>query len=289
MYCCGVDAARTVQADSAYNLRSRGGLEILSWPALDALGVDAFVTTRQGGVSAGAYGTLNLGLHVGDAPASVLENRRRVARALGAPPSDFVFCEQTHGREVTVVSAADRGRGTLRREDAIAHTDALVTRDEGTVLVVMVADCVPIVLHDPVAHILSCVHAGWRGTVARVAQAALAAMTALGSRPGDVVAGLGPAIAPTGYQVGGEVAAQARECFGEEVDAIVRPDGTGRWLFDLWAANRRILRESGVPDAQIHVAGVPTGDDPGLFFSDRQARPCGRFAAVARLRPGSAA
>ena len=116
-----------------------------------ARGAMFIVTTRQGGVSAGAYGTLNLGLHVGDAPASVLENRRRVARALGAPPSDFVFCEQTHGREVTVVSAADRGRGTLRREDAIAHTDALVTRDEGTVLVVMVADCVPIVLHGPVA------------------------------------------------------------------------------------------------------------------------------------------
>ncbi|HEY1920394.1 MAG TPA: peptidoglycan editing factor PgeF [Streptosporangiaceae bacterium] len=279
----------SVQTDSAFSLRRQGDLEVLSWPALDALDVDAIVTTREGGASAGAYGTLNLGLHVGDAPADVLENRRRVARSLDADLGAFVFCEQSHGRAVQIVSAADRGRGTLRRAEAIQDTDALVTSDVGTVLVVMVADCVPIVLYDPVAHILSCVHAGWRGTVARVAQAALATMESLGSRAADVVAGLGPAIAPASYQVGAEVAAQARECFGGEVDGIVRPDGTGRWLLDLWAANRRIVRQAGVPDTQIHVAGLATGTDPGLFFSDRQARPCGRFAAVARLRPRSVA
>jgi polyphenol oxidase len=272
-----------------HGLRMQRDLQVLSWPALDALGVQAIVTTRHGGVSSGPYAALNLGLHVGDAPADVLENRRRVAAALGAELGDFVFCNQAHGREVTIVSAAERGRGALSMDDAISQTDALVTSDPGIVLVVMVADCVPIVLYDPAAHVLACVHAGWRGTVARVAEAALTAMRSLGATPEAVIAGVGPAIAPDHYQVGEDVTAAAARCFRGDVDGIVRPDGTGRWLFDLWAANRRILRESGVPDDQIHVAALPTGTEPGLFFSDRQTRPCGRFAAIARLKVRRAA
>jgi polyphenol oxidase len=278
------DRAVTTQAGHAHDLRGLRDLEVLSWPAFDALDVDVIVTTRHGGVSSGPYATLNLAYHVGDDPADVAENRRRVAAALGADLTDFVFCDQSHGREVAVVSAGDRGRGALRPDDAIGQTDALVTSDQGTVLAVMMADCVPIVLYDPAAHVLACVHAGWRGTVARVAEAALAAMRPLGARPQSVLAGVGPAIAPDVYQVGEEVAAQAGRCFRGDIEPIVRPDGSGRWLFDLWAANRRILRESGVPDHQIHVAEVPTGANPGLFFSDRQMRPCGRFAAIARLK-----
>jgi copper oxidase (laccase) domain-containing protein len=83
--------------------------------------------------------------------------------------------------------------------------------------------------------------------------------------------------------VGAEVADAARDAFGAQ--PFLRPDGTGAWLFDLWAANRFVLREAGVADRRIHLAAVPTGPEPGLFFSDRTARPCGRFAALARLRP----
>jgi hypothetical protein len=147
-------------------LRRQGPLEVLAWPALDALGADVLVTTRHGGVSDGGYASLNLALHVGDEPARVLENRRRAAAAAGADLADFVFCEQTHGRGVTVLSAADRGRGTLRRDDAIWQTDAVVTRDPGTVLAVMVADCVPIVLLDPQARVLAGA-APWPGSPPR--------------------------------------------------------------------------------------------------------------------------
>jgi len=156
------------------------------------------------------------------------------------------------------------------------------------------------------------VHAGWRGTVARTAGAALAAMRSLGTRPEDVIAGIGPSVAAGSYQVGEEVAAAARDAFGEEVagaardafgeevtgaardaigqqgQALLRPAVTGepgRWLFDLPAANRHVLRTAGVPDGQIHVAATPTGPDPGLFFSHRAERPCGRFALAARLDP----
>jgi YfiH family protein len=274
----------TAPATTTCEFRRQRDLKILAWPLFDGLDVDVLVTTRDGGVSSGPYGTLNLGLHVEDAAEAVLENRRRVARALGAETKDFVFCDQAHGREVRVVSSADRGKGTLSMDDAIQQTDALVTQDPGTALAVMVADCVPIVLYDPAAHTLACIHAGWRGTVARVAEATLDTMKTLGSRPEHVLAGVGPAIAPESYQVGQEVADTADDCFGGDAAGIIRPDGSGRWLFDLWAANRRILREAGVPDRQIHVAALPTGPGRSAFFSARSARPCGRFAAVARMK-----
>jgi polyphenol oxidase len=320
-------------ASAAAGLRQRAGLPVLTWPAFDPLPVEAMVTTRHGGVSAGGYATLNLSFAVGDEAANVRENRRRAAAALGADPADFVFAAQVHGGRAEVVSAGDRGRGTLAAGDAVGPTDALVTAAPGTVLAILVADCVPIVLYDPAAHVLACVHAGWRGTVARTARAALAAMRSLGTRPEDVIAGIGPSVAAGSYQVGEEVAAAARDAFGEEVagtagdasrevagtagdasgevagaagdacgevagaawdtcgqqaQALLRPapgGGPGQWLFDLPAANRHVLRAAGVPDGQIHVAATPTGPDPGLFFSHRAERPCGRFALAARLEP----
>jgi hypothetical protein len=147
------------------------------------------------------------------------------------------------------------------------------------VLAILAADCVPIALLDPEAGVLGCVHAGWRGTVARAAAAAVSAMTRLGARPARIVAGIGPAIAADRYQVGPEVRDAAEQAFGPRPP--VRPDGTGRWLFDLPAANRVVLRDAGVPDDQIHTTAEVTGT--GAFFSDRTARPCGRHALVGRL------
>jgi polyphenol oxidase len=106
-------------------------------------------TGRGGGVSKPPYDKLNLGLHVGDDPGAVLENRRLLADALGVELSSFVFAQQVHEGRVRVVTAADRGRGALRVEDALPDTDALITREAGVVLAAMHADCVPVVLFDP--------------------------------------------------------------------------------------------------------------------------------------------
>ncbi len=295
-----------------------GALRLLTWPALEASGADAAVTARSGGVSTGPYATLNLSLSVGDDPVNVLENRRRLAAALGARLGDLVFARQVHGTGVRIVGEADRGSGAFSLGNAIPDTDALVTGSAGVVLVILTADCVPIVLHDPVAGVLACVHAGWRGTVAGVCAAALAAMESLGSRPSRVIAGVGPAVAPARYQVGADVYRAVAGAFGPAATAFIRPDcAPDRWLLDLWAANRFTLLEAGVPADQIHVTDLPTGPvnlptpvspatpanrtsaDPadrasadltnparhGYFFSDRVARPCGRLALVARLRP----
>jgi polyphenol oxidase len=332
-------------------MRAAGALRLLTWPALDAAGADVAVTARSGGVSSGPYATLNLSLSVGDDPARVLENRHRLASALGADLGDFVFARQVHGAGVRVVGEADRGSGAFTPDNAIEDTDALVTRSPGVVLAILTADCVPIVLHDPVVGVLVCVHAGWRGTVARICAAAVAAMESLGSNPSDVIAGVGPAVDPARYQVGPDVHQAVTKSFGRAATAFIRPDPAApdsapsgpalpvrpdsgpapparpdsgpapsccllpsratapadRWLLDLWAANQFVLREAGVPAAQIHITDLPTGplDSPvpmsyknsvsavdptdpashGYFFSDRAARPCGRLALVARLRP----
>jgi len=245
--------------------------------------VDAAVTTRQGGISTGPYRSLNLALHVGDDPAAVLENRRRAAVAFGARLGDLVLADQVHGSGVAVVPAGWRGRGTLERRDAVPGVDALVTVDEGVVLSILVADCVPLVLVDRDAGVLGCVHAGWRGTVARVVERCVEAMVGLGARPAHLRAGIGPAIAAADYPVGAEVATAVRRSLPELADAVLSPAGPGSFTLDLCGATRRILVGCGLDPAGVHLTDEATGDR--RFFSDRRARPCGRFGLLARLAP----
>lgn len=264
--------------------RRAGGLTVLHWPVLDALGLEAVVTTRHGGVSGGPFNSLNLGMGVGDRSDAVIENRRRAAHSLGAELEDLVFADQVHGRVATVVDRRARGRGVHDAADAVASSDALVTAETGIVLVTLVADCVPIVLFDPDARVLATVHAGWRGTVARAAAAAVEAMAAHGARPGAMVAGLGPAVSPTTYEVGPEVSAAFESCFGDRTadERITVKASPRTWLVDLVRANRLVLLDAGLRPEAVHHCGVTTGSG-GPFFSDRAARPCGRFGLLARI------
>jgi polyphenol oxidase len=263
-------------------MTTREGVPVLEWPLLDGHGVRAVVTTRGGGVSTGPYASLNLGLHVGDDPQAVHRNRSIAALAIGLGPDDVVVARQAHGRGVVQVGPADAGRGVLDESTAVPDADALVTRTPGLGLMVLMADCVPVVLVDPSTRAVACIHAGWRGTVADVVGAAVQVLVAGGSRPVDLLAGIGPAVPVDRYQVGPEVAEAVVEAFGPDADALIRPDGTGRWLLDLWAATRVALTRAGIPDEQIALAAVPTGPD-GPFFSDRALRPCGRFGLLATL------
>lgn len=265
---------------TAYEIRRCQGVDLLRWPELGAA-VDAAVTTRQGGVSTGPYRSLNLALHVGDDPAAVAENRRRAAGALGAELGDLVLANQVHGAAVALVPDAWRGRGTTGLDDAVPGVDALVTTAPDVVLTILVADCVPVVLVDPEAGVLGCVHAGWRGTVARVIERCVEVMESSGARRHRLRAGIGPAVAPSSYPVGEEVAAAVRHSLPEVAPSVLAPVGAGRWTLDLWEATRRCLLGCGLLPTNLHLADVPTGD--GRFFSARQERPCGRFGLLARL------
>jgi YfiH family protein len=267
--------------------RATDGTDFMTWTVFDDLEVDVVMTTRHGGVSSGPYGSLNLGLHVGDDDELVIENRRRAARLIGAGLDDLVFCNQTHGRDVMAVTASDGGRGATSLATALPGIDAVVTSEPGPVLAMMVADCVPIALYAPRAHVAGAVHSGWRGTVLRVAAAAVGAMVELGASTDDLVAAIGPAVDPERYQVGPEVMEAALECFAGEADDVLRSDGdagSSTYLFDLWEANRRILVEAGLRPERIAIAEIPTGGD-GPFFSHRAERPCGRNSLLVRLHP----
>ena len=258
---------------------------LLRWNDATTWGASLAVTTRHGGVSRPPFESLNLGLHVGDQPEDVVTNRQRAASAFGVPLEATVFARQVHGTAAARVGAEQAGRGTTRDDDAVGDTDILVTTSSGVTLVILVADCVPIALIDPEAHVLAAVHAGWRGTAAGAVQVALEAMAEAGGRPERVRAFLGPAVAPDRYQVGDEVrAGLARAVYPAPLDeSVARPDGPGHWLVNLVAANCQQLRAEGVRPDAITDSGTTTSD-PDLF-SDREARPCGRFGLMARLLP----
>ncbi|HWF15233.1 MAG TPA: polyphenol oxidase family protein [Acidimicrobiales bacterium] len=256
---------------------------LLRWADAGDMGAEVAVTTRHGGVSRPPYDSLNLGLHVGDDPSDVAANRTRAAGAFGVALARLVFARQVHGAGVAVVGGDDAGRGTAEEDDAVADADILVTTTPGLALVIMVADCVPLALIDPEAGVLAVVHAGWRGTAAGVIGAALDAMVEWGAGRERVRAWVGPAVAPDRYQVTDEVWGALDEAVGAATldAAVARPDGPGHWLVDLVAANRQQLGLGGISAGHITECGVTTADE--RFFSDRAARPCGRFALMARL------
>ncbi len=240
-------------------------------------------TGRAGGVSSAPYEQLNLGFHVGDDPASVRENRLRVATSVGADLGSFVVAEQVHEGTVATVTSADAGRGASDAASAIAATDALITQVPGLVLAVLVADCVPVIVSDPETPAIGVAHAGWRGTVSHIARNTVQAMAgSFGSDPAQMRAAIGPSIGPQSYEVGEDVAARARSEFPE--GQAVSEDGEGRLFFDLWASNRADLLGAGLPAERIEVAEVDTYSSEELFFSHRRRQPSGRFMALAALR-----
>lgn len=258
-------------------------LPLLRWDKASEHGAFVAVTTRHGGESAAPYDSLNLGLHVGDDPGTVVDNRRRAAAAFGVALDAVVFARQVHGATGVLVGRDDRGRGTASEDDAVDGADILVTVSRGVTLAILVADCVPLALVDPKAGVLAAVHAGWRGTAAGVVGRAIGAMTDHGAEVGRVHAFLGPAVHPDHYQVSEEVVRALSDAVQPSAldPAVARPDGPGHWLVDLVAANRQQLIAGGVPSDHITDSGATTSDE--AFFSHRVQRPCGRFALLARL------
>jgi polyphenol oxidase len=258
-------------------------IPLLRWNQAPDHGAEVAVTTRHGGTSVSPFDSLNLGLHVGDDRAAVVDNRRRAAIGFGVALDDVVFARQVHGATPALVGPDDRGRGTRSEDDAIPGTDILLTTSRGVTLAILVADCLPLALVEHEAGVLAAVHAGWRGTAAGAVGRAVGAMRDCGADPHRIHAFLGPAVRPDRYQVSKEVIGALTEAARPAAlhEAVARADGPGHWLVDLVAANRQQLVVSGVRNDHIVSTNATTAD--GDFFSDRAQRPCGRFALLARL------
>lgn len=268
---------------SGHRIR-KPAVPVVRFPAWAGFPVAAAFSTRRGGVSTGPFATLNLGLHVGDIPARVLENRRRFCAALGVEARHMVCGEQLHTARVAVVGRAEMGCGALAADTALPATDALVTAAPGVPLVAFFADCVPLFLYDPVRHTAALVHAGWRGTAAGIGRETVRTLERrFNTAPADVHAVVGPSVGPCCYRVGPEVAAEFVRTFGADAGVVVRGDD-GAPRVDLWRANRLVLTGAGLSPAHIHDTGLCTACHAGTFFSYRAARGhTGRLAALMML------
>lgn len=240
---------------------------------------------RLGGVSGKPYDALNMGLHVGDDPAKVLENRRRFLNALELKSEDVCSPQQVHGVSVHRVTVGDRGKGALDYASAIPETDALITNALGVPLLLCFADCVPLLFVDPEKGAIGLAHAGWKGTVGRIGVKTVEAMAqAFGSEPEKLLVGIGPSIGPECFDIGEDVAEKFREAFPEYHEKILS-NQDGKLHADLWAANRLQLEEAGVAPGNIECADKCTSCSHKWFFSYRaDGGETGRLAAVMALK-----
>ena len=240
------------------------GRIIPDWPAPP--NVRAFMTTRTGGVSGVPYSSMNLGNHVGDDPAAVAENRRRLCTELNLP-AEPLWLSQVHGINVAMTGCDPPG----------IEADGAVGFAPGNVCAVLTADCLPVLFCDRAGTRVAAAHAGWRGLAAGVLDATLAA---LDCSPDSVMAWLGPAIGPDTFEVGDEVRA-AFVAIDPAAAACFRPAGAERWLADLYALARMRLAGKGV--TSVYGGGLCTSSDPQRFFSYRRDGVTGRMAALVWL------
>jgi polyphenol oxidase len=223
------------------------------------------VTTRSGGRSAAPYESFNLGDHVGDNPVEVAANRQRLAEGIGLPPERLVWMEQVHGRTVAVVDGPQEG--------PVPATDVLVTAVPGLALVVMAADCVPVLLADERTGVIAAAHAGRVGARIGIIGRTLEAMRSLGARTDRISALLGPAVCGRCYEVPAHMQADVEA----HLPGSASRTRAGAPALDVRAGLRRALLAEGI----AAVAQDPrcTMESAELFSHRRQA-PTGRLAGV---------
>ena len=213
-------------------------------------GVRHAFSTRLGGVSGGIWSSMNLGTTRGDDPEAVRENYRRFCAAVGVNGQKIVMSNQVHGAEVRAVTLSDVKRDLYDPEGY--ETDGLMTDIPGITLVVFAADCIPVLLLDPVRRCAAAVHAGWRGTALGIAaRAALRMREDYGCRPEHIRAAIGPGISPCCFLTRDDVPGALRDGLGSQAETCIRPAEDGRWHVDLKGANALWLRRAGLSPEHI--------------------------------------
>jgi len=255
------------------------GVITYTFQSLVDLPANAHLSTRHGGVSPAPWQSLNLSVARGDSREHVECNRDRLTAAIGIESSSLVRCRQVHGTGVAKVDRSDANSW-------IDGTDGLVTDTIGLPLLLLFADCTPILLYDRVHHALGVCHAGWRGTVNGMAAATLWTMqAAYDTNPAEVIAAIGPSIGPASYEVGEEVWSMANAKLAAPERFFTFPNGPEKNpYFNLWQANATQLADAGVPTANIEISGIDTAQSTDDFFSHRAEKGrCGLFTMIAWL------
>jgi polyphenol oxidase len=216
--------------------------------------------TRKGGVSDGIYASLNCGWGSQDHPSNVVENRRRVAAALGAAAENLCSLYQVHGAEVITVT------GAWSRAE-LPKADAMVTSQKGLALGILTADCVPVLFADAKAGVIAAAHAGWRGALASVLEATVDAMCAIGAKPSQIASAIGPCIAQKSYEVGQEFYDTLIKADAGNVGFFINTPA-GKRYFDIKAYVRKKLEFAGI--TTINILENDTYLEEDNFFSFRR-------------------
>lgn len=248
----------------------RDGVPFLMSDGMAAAGGVAHgFSTRLGGVSRGEWASLNLGLTRGDDPACVEENYRRFLGAVGAQGNRVAMCNQVHGSTVRTVTPADTK--TRLYQPAACEADALMTAIPGVTLVVFAADCVPILLYDPVRRVAAAVHAGWRGTAAGIASVAVEQMGKVyGCRPEHILAAVGPAIGPCCFETHEDVPNAITASMNAAALPYMSIRENGKFSVDLKGINVRRLEQAGLERAHIACCELCTACGSERFWSHRR-------------------
>ena len=251
--------------------RERDGLVYFAAESLSAQkGFVHGFSTRLGGVSTGHLASLNLrgSAPSGDSREHVEENYRRLCRALDLPAERMVLSHQVHTDQVRLVTEADAGKGLWCPRDYDA--DALITNVPGLPLAVFSADCIVILLFDPVGRAMGAVHSGWRGTALGILRKTVEEMNrAFGTEPGNLLAAIGPGIGTCCFETHDDVPQAMRQALGDAADAFIAPRGE-KWTVDLKGINRLWLERTGVPSGRIEISPLCTACRTDLFWSHRR-------------------
>lgn len=249
---------------SGFTLHSKNGLE---WLTAEILPARHLFTTRAGGVSRGVFESLNLGGSRGDEPAAVLENWRRLSEAAGVDLTRAVRVSQVHGAAVHIARA---GEQTGPLGPGVCEADAIVTDTPGLPVLVLIADCVPVLLHDPEAGVGAAAHCGWRSATADILGRTVAEMERLGARRERLRAAVGPAIGPCCFETGPEVYAALTDWLGGD-GGLARPAAApGKYLLDLPGANRARLLQLGLRPEHVALRRECTRCNPARYWSHRR-------------------
>ena len=254
------------------SFHEQGEIRYFTFPLLDSAGLPHALLTRRGGASCDPYRSLNVGASVGDDPDCVQENRLRALAIFNRKPESVPELFQVHSDRIML------GRPPVAGAP-LPQADGVVTDLPALTLMMRFADCVPILMYDPVQRAAGIAHAGWKGTLAGVAARAVEAFREnFHSRPEDLLAGIGPSIGPDHYAVGGELADAFRSTFGSAASRWIEKRN-GEIYLNLWAANEFVLRGAGVQ--KIEGAGICTACHTEDWFSHRAEHGrTGRFGAM---------
>ena len=270
------------------NLKLAGSADSLlyvTFPNLDDGKCVSAFTTRMGGVSRGKYASMNMSFSNGDRPKAVRENYNILFGALGLDPEKAVFSHQTHTNNVRVVKECDIGKGIVIHRD-YNNVDGLVTNLKGVTLVTQFADCVPLLFYDPVKEVIAASHAGWRGTVQEIGRKTVEVMKErFGCNPKDIKVAIGPSIGSCCYEVDDPVFLKFEALDYIPTKSIFTQTDLGRYMLDLWTANRLILEKAGIKRKNICVTDLCTCCNSNFFHSHRASGGNrGNLAAVIALK-----